>query len=507
MEPMETTGTPNQFSCFIIGEGTLPIQCAEVLLHRGHKICGIISSDPSIKRWAQEKQTPYIEPTANLTAFLSQQPFDYLFSIVNNRVLPKEIVELPGRYAINYHDALLPQYAGSYATTWAIMHREATHGVTWHVMSKLVDGGDILRQCPVNIADHDTALTLNAKCYEAAIRSFAELVDDLSCGRVSTRKQNLDQRTFFPRYKRPPVGCVLSWNRCAHDIDAFIRALDFGTYPNPLGLPKLVVGDHFIIVSQIEVLGTVSELPPGTVTKIDPSSFQVSTTSYEIVLRKLLNIDGRTLSIPDVVARLGLHEGYRFKDLDPELARRLTEWIASICKHEAFWVDRLAALRPIAIPYAARNASHVRPANYATVSLHIPEEVTQFLKDCHGTWNIGDFLLAAFGVYLARLAGACRFDVGFRQNGLKGDLTGLEGFFAAYVPLRVDMRYTQSFTEVFQAVREEVELVTRQKTYARDVVARYPVLRAAQERWGEQKLQVFVDRVRKAGRLLRRSRW
>ena len=103
-----------QFSCFIIGEGSLPIQCAEVLLDRGHKLCGIISSDGSIKSWAKESQTPHIEPTADLTAFINQQPFDYLFSIVNNCILPKEIVELPAKYAINYHDAPLPKYAGSY---------------------------------------------------------------------------------------------------------------------------------------------------------------------------------------------------------------------------------------------------------------------------------------------------------------------------------------------------------------------------------------------------------
>jgi hypothetical protein len=59
----------HQFSCFIMGEGTLPIQCAEVLLHQEHKICGIISSDLAIKRWAHEKQVPHIEPTADLTAF------------------------------------------------------------------------------------------------------------------------------------------------------------------------------------------------------------------------------------------------------------------------------------------------------------------------------------------------------------------------------------------------------------------------------------------------------
>jgi hypothetical protein len=36
------------FSCLIIGEGTLPMRCAELLLHRGLKINGIISSDAAI---------------------------------------------------------------------------------------------------------------------------------------------------------------------------------------------------------------------------------------------------------------------------------------------------------------------------------------------------------------------------------------------------------------------------------------------------------------------------
>lgn len=37
--------TQNQFSCFLIGEGTLPIQCAELLLERGNEILGVIPSE------------------------------------------------------------------------------------------------------------------------------------------------------------------------------------------------------------------------------------------------------------------------------------------------------------------------------------------------------------------------------------------------------------------------------------------------------------------------------
>src|SRR4028119_1854781 len=113
----KTMSVQNQFSCFIIGEGTLLIQCAELLLERGHQIFGVISLDVSISSWAKAKDIPHIQQTENLIPFLRQQPFDYLFNIVNSSLLPKEILELPRKLVINYHDAALPKYAGVNATS------------------------------------------------------------------------------------------------------------------------------------------------------------------------------------------------------------------------------------------------------------------------------------------------------------------------------------------------------------------------------------------------------
>jgi len=486
----------NQFSCFLIGEGTLPIQCAELILERGHQILGIISPDASLSHWAKGKSVPHIQPIDNIIEFLSQKPFDYLFSIVNNTVLSKDILELPRKYAINYHDALLPKYAGVNATSWALRHREKTHGVTWHVMSNLVDGGDILKQLTLDIADDETTFTLNGKCYETAIHSFAQLIDELSCGQELVSQQNLDERTYFPRYKRPPTGGIFSLNSCAYDIDAFIRSLNFGPYPNPLGLPKLVIGNEFIIVPDIEVLNSTPKTPSGTITRIDSNSIKVYTASSEILIRKVLTIEGQSLPIPDCVARFGLHEGYRFKDVDREMAKRITKCNASICKHEAFWIKKLARLQPIRLPYANLTASHVKPVQFASVGLPIPDEITTFLADDHQAgWSISDFLLAAFGAYIVRIGGICCFDIGFREVELQRDLAGLERFFAQHVPLRVDVGYDQSFEDVFHAVLEQVELVRRHKTYARDVMARYPLLRSTSELWSEQKLSVIVERV------------
>ncbi len=487
----------NQFSCFLIGEGTLPIQCAELLLERGHQIFGVISPDASISSWAKAKDIPHIQPTDNLIAFLRQQPFDYLFNIVNRSLLPKEILELPRQLAINYHDAPLPKYAGLNATSWALMHREKSHGVTWHVISDMVEGGDILKQVAIDIADNDTAFSLNGKCYEAAIRSFEELVDEISRGQALANKQNLDERTYLGHSKRLFAGGVLSFNRCAYDIHADIRALDFGSYPNTLGVAKLAIGSDLIVIPKLEVKDDLSKSSPGTITAIGPSFLTVSTASYEVVLRQVLTIDGQVLSIHDFVERFGLQVGYQFKDMEPDRARRIEMFDGLIGEHEDFWVKKLATLQPITVPYADRMASHLEQKQYTSVKMSIPHEVTTFLEERQPEWNQGDFLFAAFATYLARIGGTRCFDIGCRDVEVQRELIRLEGFFASIVPCRVDIDYEQSFEEVFKGFRQQVELTKLHKTYARDVVARYPALRSLPELSREPMFPVVVERVEK----------
>ncbi len=469
----------NTFSCFIIGEGTLPIQCAEILLDREHTIYGIISSDVAVHDWSRAREIPHVDPKdKNIVTFLSQHPFDYLFSIVNMSILPKQVLALPRRCAINFHDAPLPRYAGSYATSWAIMQGERVHGVTWHAMTELVDAGDIFKQYLFEIADGETAFTLNAKCYDAAIRSYAELIDDIACDRVSTRKQDLNERTFFSLEKRPSSACILSWNRSARDIGAFVRALDFGSYPNPIGLPKLAIGMDVIIVSEVEVLNTTSAVPPGTVTHVAPGFVRVSTIDGEIALRKLLTIDGQPLPIADFVAKFGLYEGYQFKELDQEVATRITAYNASICQHEAFWTKQLETLENITLPYAHWKTSSLPTAQSLYLPMPVSKEIINLLENRYATWHLEEFLLAAFAAYLARIAGVWSFAIGYRDIELESDVADLEGIFAAYVPLHVSMEDKQSFEEVFHAVQGQVKLAKKRKTYARDIMACYPALRA-----------------------------
>jgi amino acid adenylation domain-containing protein len=462
-----------------------------MLLDNDYEIRSIISSDTAVKGWAKKRQILHVEPSADLPELFDQQPFDYLFSIVNEHILPENVLRLPRKLAINYHDSLLPRYAGTHATSWALMNRETDHGVTWHLMSTVVDAGDILKQQSVQIAEGDTVLTLNTKCYEAAINSFAQLIAELSSGSVVGRKQNLNERTFFGRYKRPATGCVISWSRSSSHICALLRALNFGSYLNPLGTPKLAINNDFVIIPEIDVLST-SDTPPGTIIKIGSDYMQVSTADREVVLRSVLTLDGEPISIPDLVERYGLREGHTFEDLDSETAKHLESLYAANCRHEAFWVKRLASLKPAVIAYQNINAGSTEARRYTSMPMFVPNEIADFLRrqiDC----SMSDFLLAAFAAFIARVGGTNSFDIAYSDLLLKSELVRVDKLFATHLPLRIDIDCSQSFKGILKTVKKQLDCVRSNKTFARDLVSRYPQLRSISESGGKFTLPFGVE--------------
>jgi amino acid adenylation domain-containing protein len=489
----QSIGAPETFKCFIVGDGTMPLQCARILLDRGHEICGIISKDAPFLRWAKEQRIPRISPKENIASFLRQQPFHYLFSIVNQRILPKEVFALPLKCAINYHDAPLPKYAGSHATTWAILNRETVHGITWHVIAERVDAGDILKQRSVEIAPDETAFTLNLKCYEAAISSFAELIDELAEDRAGARKQNLGERTFYPRYKRPAAGAVISWTNAAEDISALVRALDFNQYPNPLGLAKFPVGQEFILLREMAVTETSSKSPPGTIIAMDAHGITVSTSTHDVVLRTLQTIDGKSLSIPEFISRFGLGVGHRFPDLEATIAERLAVWNELVAKEESFWVKRLGTLDPVSLPYFNSGRNQVSgPTHYVSVTVPIPETICSLPFNRNDSAR-RDLIIAAFTAYVACLTGSESFDLKFRDTALRSEISGWERVFSSSVPFRFTSGLTRGMADILPGVQDELALLQRRKTFARDIAARYPELRSQPQQDNCQRWPVAVE--------------
>lgn len=462
----------NKFTCIIIGNGTLPIRCAEILLRSGHEIRALVSSDPDLRGWSGGRKIPSFVPDEDLADQI-QRPFDYLFSIVNEHILDESILNLPRKLAINYHDGPLPRYAGIHATSWALMNRETVHGITWHVITDLVDGGDIVKQKHFDIASNETALTLNAKCYAAASEAFAELVEDLSLGRLSRREQALEQRTFFPRFKRPPAGGVITWCSPSEDISALVRALSFGNHPNPLGTAKMTVEGQFFAVSEAGVSESGTGTAPGTINEIGPDFLKISTLDMDIILRQVSCLTGRRVSIDDLVARFGLHEGYILTSVEAEATRRIEDLVRETCKNEAYWVRKLSCLEPVSVPLSNSSPDS---AGCESVSISVPTEFQDLFRKSGENGRLTNHLIAAFAGFLLRLTGVDTFDISYRNVGVGLKHQGLETLFASQVPLRFDIDSRDSFDELLRLTSEEIVRVDRYETFCTDVVLRYPQL-------------------------------
>jgi len=478
---------PQAFSSYIIGSGTLPIQCAELLLARGHRIFGVISCDAQIARWAERRNVRHIQPQADLPDILSRHSFDYLFSIANPQVLQESIVTMPDRLAINYHDALLPQYARMHATSWALMRQEAVHGITWHIMGREIGSIRALKRQAVPIGPGETACTLNAKCYQAAIDSFAVLIEELAAGSEKAQPLNMDGQSDSPLRIQPDAGGVIDWGQRAEKIDALIRALDFGPYPNPLGLAKAAIGRDFVVIPGIELLNQHSDGMPGKIVAISPDALRISTATSDVIVRKTYTIDGVPMSIPDLVSKYRLQEGDRLEAVDAPRAGRIASFHASVWRHEPFWADRLMQLTPVDLAMDHQRPRPM-PPQYATASMPIPESL-------HKLPDSRDIVLAAFVSWAGRVSGSTSFDLGFSDAGLSSDITGLEGLFAPCVPLHIELDMEKGIREAVASIRDGIRHLRKSRTYMRDLSARWPDARPAGGLAGTARLPIVVELV------------
>jgi methionyl-tRNA formyltransferase len=189
----------------LVGQGGMPVQCAELLVKNGFDIAGMHSPDEPLRKWAETHNMPHFcEQFKQFESRAKDIIYDYLFSIVNFAILRAELLQTPRCFAINYHDGPLPRYAGSHAIDWALYNREESHGITWHIMEERVDAGDILKQVIFPIKPEETHRSLEMKCYLAAMRAFKELVIELKEGRWTRTPQDLTKRTFYKFSQVPP---------------------------------------------------------------------------------------------------------------------------------------------------------------------------------------------------------------------------------------------------------------------------------------------------------------
>ncbi len=326
------------FSAVLIGNESLLIGCADQLLARGHAIQAVVSLQDDIISWANAKGIQVHSAPRDIEA-----GFDWFMSIANLRMIPEDVLAKAGKGAVNFHDGPLPQYAGLNTPNWAIINNEAQHGITWHVIEGGVDEGDILAQRQFDIADGETALSLNSKCYAAAMDSFPEVVEQLEQEQLNRQVQDLSQRQYFAKADRPALGGLLDFSKPAQDLSRLVRALDFGTYWNPLCTPKFMIDDELFLARQADVLdmgGTAA-----TVLAVEPGSITVACGKGALKLSGITSASGLPVDLQTLTTT-----GAELPTLQPDTD--IENALLAAQSGETHWRKSLASFHPLPVPLA-----------------------------------------------------------------------------------------------------------------------------------------------------------
>jgi len=451
------------FSAVVIGRESLLIQCSEMLLQGGHEIHAVVSDKEDIQKWAQSKGLHVVAPGAGLADRLQGVSFDWLFSIANLSVIPKSVLSLASSGAVNFHDGPLPNYAGLNAPVWALLNREKRHGITWHMIEGGVDEGDIIEQRMFDISVDDTALTLNTKCFEAAIDSFPKLLTALESGTPNRVPQDLSFRHYFGRDDRPKSAAQLDFSRPAVELVALVCGLNHGSYWNPLYTPKIVVNGRILLVGEASMTepDPVLEGAAGTVLSVSAGEVVIATGSNPITLRHLYDHVGNPISASEV-----LNCGDVLVSLSTEQAEALTRQLSVIVGAEPYWRDKLRNL----IPAELNKPNNIQSvASYAQYVINMPKSLT------------GDPLIAAVAASVARISGNAVFDLAF------SDISTTRGFNPCYcsdwVPVRFDATgQTQDWDDYQSASARFIDVLAQariNRNFTRDLGARDPEINAA----------------------------
>lgn len=444
-----------ELTCVLIGDGSLLVQCAEILKARGHRVQAVVTSSGPVRRWAEVEEIPAVSLQSDYASSLADISYDWLFSIANLTIVPRPVWRHARCGAANFHDGLLPQMAGLNTPAWAILEGHDHHGVTWHAINEGIDEGDIYAQQGFDISGDDTALTLNTKCFEAGIATFSTMLDEIERGVLTPRRQDFGTRVYYERLKRPAGAATLDFSSSAKALSRLVRGLDFGSgYLNPLATPKVRLGDEVFTVAHFRVLEGEMNGEPGLVMSVGAHGVTVGTGDVPVLLEGFRKTAADRIALSSV-----LRPGDRLLVPGKPETIALSETVADLSRHEGFFLRALETSIDLSLPQvkASEQAPDIR-----LKSLFLPIGLARNER------------LALLLAFLARFSGQPAFNVAYQDDGLADLSKRHPGYFAQSVPLHVDAAGHRTTDDLAGELDRKLTEIGKRKGYCRDLPDRYP---------------------------------
>ena len=190
-----------------MGTAELACPCLEALAKQaGHEVVAVITQPDRPKGRNLQPSPPPVKMTAEKLGLPVQQPVkmrepaaielvraarpDLITVVAYGQILPKTLLEIPGRGCINVHTSLLPRWRGASPIQQAILHGDAETGVTTMFLTEELDAGDIIFQRKTPVTTEDTGATLHDRLAGMGAKLLTETVAAIERGDVPRRAQD-----------------------------------------------------------------------------------------------------------------------------------------------------------------------------------------------------------------------------------------------------------------------------------------------------------------------------
>lgn len=230
-----------------LGSGAFAVPSLTALLDAGHDVRALVCQPdrqagrgravqpPPTKPVALARGLPVLQPErikhpAAVETLREHAP-ELLVVVAYGQILPRAVLQLAPRGAVNVHGSLLPRYRGAAPIQWAIVNGETETGVTTMLLDEGLDTGPTLLASATPIGAHETAAELHDRLAVLGAALLVETLAGLAAGTLEPQPQDAAQASYAPLIQKEDGR--LDWQRPAAELERRVRG--FHPWPGAFG--------------------------------------------------------------------------------------------------------------------------------------------------------------------------------------------------------------------------------------------------------------------------------
>jgi methionyl-tRNA formyltransferase len=281
--------------------GAFSIPSLEALAGAGHEVAALVTqpdresgrgrvlTPPRVKPVAERLGIPVLQVervrAPDAQAKLRELRPELSVVVAFGQILPRAVIEIAPRGAVNVHASLLPRWRGAAPIQWAIASGDATTGVTTMLIDEGLDTGPLLLAREVAIGPRETASELESRLARLGGELLVETIAGLERGTLSPVPQD-SSRATHARILTKEDGRV-DWTQPARVVAD--RARGFHPWP---GATTSYEGRLLKLLSVFPEPGEGGG-EPGVVKGVDASGFAVACGGGSLLRVEQVQLESR----------------------------------------------------------------------------------------------------------------------------------------------------------------------------------------------------------------------